>query len=548
MDTKFYGSFVLVLHSHIPYVIGQNRLEEEMLLDAAIETYIPLLGVFNRLVSEGISPRTTIGISPVLAEQLAHPEFKTKLREYCELKAEFARQDSEEFRSEHPHPRWLARRWEQFYTETDRLFNRTYGKDIIGAFKELQDNGHIELITCAATHPYLPALLEDTSIEAQIKLAIQTHRHHFGNSPRGIWVPECGYRPAGQWRPRYTSRQSEASRFRHGVETVLSENELEFFVIDQHQLEKANPTDLHKTLLDTYRVGGSEVPKQPVTVFTRDSNLSEQVWLKQRGYPGNGAYLDFHKRHAEGVHRYWKITDEDVPMGNKQFYHPDDAAVKIAEHAGHYKWLITQSLRTNFEHTGQAKLIMTAFDTELFGHWWFEGPEWLYTVLKYIDADPEIGTMTCSEYLDQQPAYNWVYLPESSWGANFDSSTWLNPEVEWTWERIYHAEHEMSQLAKAFGEKDDPTLQRILNQSIRELLILQASDWQFMVTNWSTRDLAEKRLVERHEDFKRLAKLAWDYGGKRDVSQREWHFLHECEQLNQIFTDVDINWYIEKSP
>ena len=548
MDTKFYGSFVLVLHSHIPYVIGQNRLEEEMLLDAAIETYIPLLGVFNRLVSEGISPRTTIGISPVLAEQLAHPEFKTKLREYCELKAEFARQDSEEFRSEHPHPRWLARRWEQFYTETDRLFNRTYGKDIIGAFKELQDNGHIELITCAATHPYLPALLEDTSIEAQIKLAIQTHRHHFGNSPRGIWVPECGYRPAGQWCPRYTSRQSEASRFRHGVETVLSENELEFFVIDQHQLEKANPTDLHKTLLDTYRVGGSEVPKQPVTVFTRDSNLSEQVWLKQRGYPGNGAYLDFHKRHAEGVHRYWKITDEDVPMGNKQFYHPDDAAVKIAEHAGHYKWLITQSLRTNFEHTGQAKLIMTAFDTELFGHWWFEGPEWLYTVLKYIDADPEIGTMTCSEYLDQQPAYNWVYLPESSWGANFDSSTWLNPEVEWTWERIYHAEHEMSQLAKAFGEKDDPTLQRILNQSIRELLILQASDWQFMVTNWSTRDLAEKRLVERHEDFKRLAKLAWDYGGKRDVSQREWHFLHECEQLNQIFTDVDINWYIEKSP
>ena len=546
MDTKFYGSFVLVLHSHIPYVIGQNRLEEEMLLDAAIETYIPLLGVFNRLVSEGISPRTTIGISPVLAEQLAHPEFKTKLREYCELKAEFARQDSEEFRSEHPHPRWLARRWEQFYTETDRLFNRTYGKDIIGAFKELQDNGHIELITCAATHPYLPALLEDTSIEAQIKLAIQTHRHHFGNSPRGIWVPECGYRPAGQWCPRYTSRQSEASRFRHGVETVLSENELEFFVIDQHQLEKANPTDLHKTPLDTYRVGGSEVPKQSVTVFTRDSNLSEQVWLKQRGYPGNGAYLDFHKRHAEGVHRYWKITDEDVPMGNKQFYHPDDAAVKIAEHAGHYKWLITQSLRTNFEHTGQAKLIMTAFDTELFGHWWFEGPTWLYTLIKYIDADSEIRTTTCSEYLDQQPAYNWVYLPESSWGANFDSSTWLNPEVEWTWERIYHAEHEMQQLAKAFGAKDDPTLQRILDQSIRELLILQASDWQFMVTNWSTRDLAEKRLVERHEDFKRLAKLAWDYGGGREVSQREWHFLHECEQLNQIFADVDINWYIEK--
>ena len=545
MDTKCYGSFVLVLHSHIPYVIGQNRLEEEMLLDAAIETYIPLLEVFNRLVSEGISPQVTIGISPVLAEQLAHPEFKTKLSEYCELKAEFARQDNAEFKRSHPHLPWLAGRWEKFYTETDRIFTQTYGKDIVGAFRELQDNGHIELITCGATHPYLPALLEDTSIEAQIKLAVQTHCHHFGNLPRGIWVPECGYRPAGQWCARYTSRQSQPSRFRNGIETVLSENELEFFVIDEHQLDSSAPTDLNKTPLETYLVGGSEVPKVPVTVFTRDSSLSEQVWLKERGYPGNGAYLDFHKRHAQGGHRYWKITDADVPMQDKQPYHPDDAKSRIVDHAGHYKWLISERLRTHCDTGDEVKLVMTAFDTELFGHWWFEGPEWLYTVLKYVDADPELRTMTCSEYLDQQPAYNWVYLPESSWGANFDSSTWLNPEVEWTWERIYHAEHEMRELAKAFaGRTDDPTVGRILRAAIRELLIMQASDWQFMVTNWSTRDLAEKRLVERHEDFKRLAKLAWDYGGGRSVSGREWHFLHECEQLNQVFTDVDIDWYV----
>ena len=138
-------------------------------------------------------------------------------------------------------------------------------------------------------------------------------------------MPECGYRPAGQWCARYTSRQSQPSRFRNGIETVLSENELEFFVIDEHQLDSSAPTDLNKTPLETYLVGGSEVPKVPVTVFTRDSSLSEQVWLKERGYPGNGAYLDFHKRHAQGGHRYWKITDADVPMQDKQPYHPDDA-------------------------------------------------------------------------------------------------------------------------------------------------------------------------------------------------------------------------------
>ena len=517
-----------------------------MLLDAAIETYLPLLNVLNRLVQEGISPRITIGISPVLAEQLAHPEFKAKLREYCWLKAEFARRDEEEFKPHSPHIQWLAQRWQAFYTETDRVFNDTYKRDVVGAFRQLQEDGHIEVITCGATHPYLPALLEDASIAAQIKLAVQTHWHHFGSSPRGIWIPECGYRPSGWWTPKYTSRQAESAKYRQGIDAFLGENDLDFFIIDQHQLDRATPSDLFKTPLDTYYAGGSEVPKNPVTVFTRDGALSEQVWLRQRGYPGDGAYLDFHKRHANGKHRYWKITDEEVPIDHKHLYYPEDAEYHIAEHAEHYKRLIAESLWANFENTGHAKLLMTAFDTELFGHWWFEGTSWLYYVLKYIAADPEIGTATCAEYLDQQPAYDWVYLPESSWGANYDSGTWMNPEVEWMWERIYHAEHEMRELAKAFvHRKEEATLGRVLRQLIRELLILQGSDWQFMVTNWSTRDLAEKRLVERHEDFKRLAALVWDYGHGRSVAPSEWHFLHECEQVNKIFQHVDLAWYAE---
>ena len=287
------------------------------------------------------------------------------------------------------------------YSNNLRLFRGTPTHRLHGA-------RHIELITCGATHPYFPALLEDGSIQAQIKLAIQTHRHHLGASPRGIWMPECGYRPACWWKPTYTSRQAEPAKYRQGIDTVLSANDLEFFVIDPHQLERAEPSDIFRTPVDTYYVGGSEVPKKPVTVFTRDDSLSQQVWFSRRGYPGDGAYLDFHKRHAEGKHRYWKITDQHVPIGHKHLYYPDDAERKIREHAGHYKWLLAQSLRTNFEQTGQAKLLMTAFDTELFGHWWFEGPSWFYYVLKYIAADPEIRTVTCSEYLDQQPAYKGV--------------------------------------------------------------------------------------------------------------------------------------------
>jgi 1,4-alpha-glucan branching enzyme len=189
-------------------------------------------------------------------------------------------------------------------------------------------------------------------------------------------------------------------------------------------------------------------------------------------------------------------------------------------------------------------LAMTAFDAELFGHWWFEGPTFLYYVIKWIAADPEIKSVTCSEYLDQNPADIWVHLPESSWGRNYDSSTWINPEVEWTWERIYHAEKEIQYLAKDFASrKNDQTLQRIIKQAIRELFILQASDWQFMITNWSTRDLAEKRVVERHEDFKRLAKMAWDYGHGRNVPEEEWVFLHHCEMRNDVFPEPELDWF-----
>jgi 1,4-alpha-glucan branching enzyme len=543
MRHNFYGSFVLVLHFHIPYVLHHDPIEEEMILEATAETYIPLLNVFYSLVEEGISPKVTCTISPVLAEQLANPYFKTRFEDYCLMKADFARRDQREFEGKSEHMRYLARRWEEYYTERLRDFNERYEKDLIGAFRRLQDEGHVELMTCGATHAYFPVLCQDTSIQAQVKMAVKCHTHHFGRQPRGIWLPECGYRPACHWSPPLTSYSFLPPYPRKGIEEFLSENDLEFFVVDYHQLVRAWPDDLWKTPLDTYYVNGPRIPKKPVTIFVRDFQLSFQVWSHDMGYPGDGVYLDFHKRHADGKLRYWKITHNRLDMAFKDLYYPDDAAQKLTEHAGHYKWLIAQSLKANYYNTGQAKLVMTAFDAELFGHWWFEGPQWLYHVLKWVHADPEIKAATCSEYMDEDPASNWVWLPESSWGNNFDNSTWMNKEVEWVLERVYHAEHEIQHLARAFSESDDANLGRILRQVMRELFILQASDWEFMITNWSTRNLAEKRVVERHEDFKRLAKMAWDYGGGSGVDEPEWRFLQECELRNEIFMDPEIRWF-----
>ncbi|MBI1747167.1 MAG: DUF1957 domain-containing protein [Acidobacteria bacterium] len=545
MSEQFFGSFVLVLHTHLPLALKHDRMDEEWIFEGAAETYIPLLNIFNRLVKEGISPKVTIGLSPVLAEQLVHPHFIHGFKEYCQSKIDYAQKDEKEFESGNPLMAELARGWQKFYTKTLSYFKERYQENLINAFKILQDDGHIEIMSCAATHPYLPALSEDTSIQAQVKMAVKSYQRLFGTAPQGMWLPECGYRPPGQWQNPVPARHDEPPRRRKGLEEFLSENGIAYFVVDDHQLQKAFPPDLNKTPFDTYFVSGAQIPKQPVTIFARDTGLSVQVWRHQVGYPGDGVYLDFHKKHAAGRLRYWKITAADLDLAYKQIYYPDDALkYRVPEHAGHYKWLIKESLKANFYNTGRAKLAMTAFDTELFGHWWFEGPLWLYNVIKWINQDPEIDMCTCREYVKRDPAFNFVALPESSWGNHFDSSTWINPEVYWVLDRVHQAEHEIKRLAEEFAfHQDDATLRRILDHAVRELLFLQASDWEFMITNWSTRDHAERRVVEHFEDFKRVVKMAWDYGHGRPVPQSDWDYLSSLEYCREIFPDPDIAWY-----
>ncbi len=553
MAYDFYGSFVLVLHSHIPYVLRHDTIGEEWLFDSVAECYIPLLNILNRLVGEGICPKVTIGLTPVLVEQLNDPYFISQFEAYCQRKQEHAEGDRNRFKHFDPDMAYLAKLWRRFYGRTLSIFRRRYGQNLIAAFKGLQDQGHIELITSMATHCYSPLLREDTSIQAQIKLARKSYQSHFGRMPAGLWLPECGYRPSYVWTPPVKNGNEDNYPYlRKGVEEFLDENDIDYFIVSNEQLQKAWSQDNHNTPLDIYFAGGAQVTNKPVTVFARDACISEQVWNFFGGYPGDSNYLDFHKRHADSRLRYWKTTDRRFDMSQKHTYYlPYVKQYKIPEHAGHYKWLIKESLKANYQHTGQPTLIMTAFDTELFGHWWFEGPAWLYRVIKWINADPEINMLTCSEYRQRHSPRKHIHLTESSWGRGNDNNVWINPETEWIWGRIYHAEKEIRYLAYEFAwRKEDQLLQRIIDQCIRELLLLQASDWGFMITHDSTKNYAEQRVVEHHENFKRLVKIAWDYGHGRWVDEKEWGVLYECETKNNIFPKPELDWYakLEHNP
>ncbi|MDI6791296.1 MAG: DUF1957 domain-containing protein [bacterium] len=565
-----YGNFALVLHAHLPYVIAHVKWPHGMdwLNEAVAETYIPLLNVLNRLVDEGISPKLTIGISPILTEQLADDSFKVKCVSYIQDKINDALYNQTEFnRFNRPQMIELSKFWEDYYTQIMIDFKEKYGADLVGAFKKLQDEGHIEIITCAATHGYLPLLSQDVSVQAQIKHGVANYTRHYECSPRGIWLPECAYRPGYEWTPPVGEKA--APRLRKGIEEFLSENQLEYFIADSHlvvggkapgvyidrfealriwsQFEKEyqeRPKETDKSPHEVYLVGGSYLEsKKPVAVFTRHPAAGFKIWHGESGYPGDGWYLDFHKKHFPGGHRYWRETSAESDPANKYEYEPDKARESIPENAGQFKGLIKDRLRGYYETTGKPGILVAPFNAELFGHWWFEGSEWLYHVLKQVAQDPEVEMATCGSYLDQNPPARVISLPEGSWGEGGGHWIWLNERTKWSWKYIYEVEIEMQELVGELGQRNDKELRSILKQAARELLLLQSSDWQFLISTWSDRDYAEMRLVEHYQNFKRLAIMARRYSRDEWIDPGEWNFLGYCEERNRAFANVEPQWW-----
>jgi len=569
---KEIGFFTLVLHSHLPYVLSHGRWPHgtDWLNEATAETYIPLLNVFNRLIREGMSPKATIGLTPVLTEMLAHPSFKDEFSSYLGQKIEATENDIKEFEDlgQSPMAR-LARMWEGFYKDIERDFNEVYGQNLVKAFRDLQDGGHIEIITCAATHGYLPLLSQDTSIHVQIRQALAGYERHYGRRPRGIWLPECAYRPGYRWAPPIDTGKKVEPYPRKGIEEFLSENHIEYFFIDSHLLRggkamgvyldrfealqqlwkrfedqyKPLPEDTERSPYKVYWVGTSR-GKMPVAIFTRDPKTGLQVWSGEWGYPGDGNYLDFHKKRFPGGLRYWKVTNARADLADKEEYIPENVQPRILEQAHHFKELVKMTLKEHRATTGEAGVVVSPYDSELLGHWWFEGPEWLYHTIRGLCQDGEVRLVTAGEYLDRVRPREVIALPEGSWGEGGYHWIWFNHMNQWTWRHIYGAEEEMMELAREYGDKKgDGVLQAILKQAAIELLLLQASDWQFLISTFSAKDYAEMRVVRHYEDFKRLASLARRKGKGEVLKEGDSHFLEFCQKRDDIFPDMDISWF-----
>ena len=545
-----YGTFALVLHSHLPYVLMHDRLEEEWLFEAVVESYLPLLQAFYRLVWQGVSPRVTVGVTPVLLEQIADSRFAPRLLAYLEQKSHAAREDQAFFRrNSEPAQERLARLWEEFYRRTSLFFREDLSSDIIGAFRRLQKQGHLELIASAATHAYLPLLGFDASVQAQVALGVRCYQRHFRARPRGFWLPECAYRPAAYWTPPMDGMAGLKPTARAGVDQILASVGLRYFFVDARQLAGSSLGYPRHSPCRLYTLTHKEEENSfPMAIFSRDFETTARVWQHDSGYPGDPLYLEFHKKQGEGGLRYWRITDRRTTLAYKQPYMPELAFAQVNTNVTQFVQVLRERLLGHWRRTGERGIVVAAFDTELFGHWWFEGPQWVSELLRQLATVPEVRVTTCSEYLDEHPPRQTIQLQESSWGDGGDHRVWWQSSTQRLWRNQYQAECDMQDLNKRLKTaRLDDRLVCLLRQCGRELLLLQSSDWPFMIGTRSTPDHAQQRVALHYENFQCCRRVIEQYVNNETIVEEDWRRFATMEQQDALFSDLDPHVFGEKS-
>ncbi len=561
------GSFCLVLHGHLPYVLRHGIWPhgEDWLYEAAAETYLPLLSMIGECALYKVPARITIGLTPVLIEQLSHDHFKEGFEHYLADRVERAKEDRRDFEAwGNGHLVYLADRWAQYYTDLGEQFEKI-GRDIPRAYGNWANEGIIEVLTSAATHSYMPLLYEDSSIRAQLRAGLASSHRILGFKPTGMWLPECAYRPGGAWsNPIGWAGKGD----RLSLESMIADETINHFFVENHLIENSRSEWVRND--GWHKVGWEEAEKyaargwrnvyEPamvnsdgtspgrVAVFGRDPRVCEQVWSGSIGYPADGIYLEFHKKHGErrGL-RYWKVTGPKVDLGDKHMYYPDDIKGRVFEHAQHFCRFVKQRLWDYHNQTGRRGVAMASFDAELFGHWWFEGPQFLRDVIMTLNSDPDVELLTTAEHLEKFPPDKTVALPEGSWGEGGDHRVWANDRVKWMWDIEYRCEALFGKMTFQLPWQKDKQVADLLKKAARELLLLQASDWEFVVTRGQAVDYGIKRFMLHVGRFETLIdlceKLTRDstYLGK--LNEVERHEVADADLHDIIFPEIDLNWW-----
>ena len=551
------GSFVFMLHSHLPYyrMAGMWPFGEENLYECMSETYVPLLNAISELYEEeGIKAKLTVGITPILAEQLNDHHLQEGFVEYLDTRIAAVAKDLDRYpdpKVEHSqHLKYLAKYYFDWFNHIKDCFVNKYNKDLISAFKKYQDLGCIEITTSGATHGFSPLLATDSNLNAQFKIGSDTTKRLFGKKAKGAWLPECAYRQGYE----FVGKDGQ-KKWRPAIEVTLQNNDIEYFFTESHVIEGGNSVghrrvvgiygnieyiplpEREATGYDTY--SAYWLPDAQVAVMGRNDRAGFQVWSAADGYPGDGVYREFHKKDDKSGMNYWRITSSNTDLGDKMLYDPVLAMNQVNSNSDHYTTLLYHLLNDYKKANNKNGLIMVSFDTELYGHWWFEGVEFIKQVVRKLhNFLPEIERLTAGEYLEKHPPVDTIQIPESSWGQGGHFYVWLNHLTEWMWPIINGCEKRIIDIVAKYEKiPEDKLLHRALNQLARENLLLQSSDWPFLITTWQAKDYATERFEEHVARFEKIA----DMIEAGNINEEE---LVKIESIDNCFPVIDYRVYL----
>ncbi|MGM0599149.1 MAG: glycoside hydrolase family 57 protein [Candidatus Rifleibacteriota bacterium] len=522
------GFLSLVLHAHLPFVRHpehEDMMEERWLFEAIIETYIPLIRVFTRLLQEKVKFRITMSVTPPLANMLQDKLLSDRFLLYLQNLISLTEKEIDRTRLM-PELQANAKHYYKKFCETLETYEE-WQRDLVAAFAFFQRAGVLEIVTCCATHGYLPLMMnQPEAVNAQIEMAVIDYREKFDQDPRGIWLAECAYQP--------------------GVDKFLKKHGIKYFFVDTHGILYANPRPWYGVYAPVECSSG-------VVAFGRDVESSRQVWSAHEGYPGDFYYREFYRdigfdldldylapyMHETGIRlntgiKYHRITSRKDEK--KQFYDYKRAMEKVEEHATHF----IESREKQIRHLGgiikRRPVVVAPYDAELFGHWWYEGPEFIYRVLKKAGGNKsEITLATPSDYLEQYPENQHATPSMSSWGHKGYNEYWLDKSNDWIYPHQHTAAKRMIELSNRFVNADG-LLKRALNQAARELMLLQSSDWAFILKTNTTVEYARKRIKDHTFRFNKLYETI-----KTDNINEEW--LAEVERRDNIFPQMDYRVY-----
>lgn len=518
------GLMALVLHAHLPYVRHpeyERFLEENWLFEALSETYLPLLRVFRGLERDGIPFRLTLSLSPTLTSMFEDELLCRRYTAHLDRLIELGERELERTAGDPALSKPAAMYHELFRRSRDD-FLMLYNGDILKGFRHFHESGHLDLITTTATHAFLPMYREvPRMIRGQLRIALENHERLFSSSPKGFWLPECGYFP--------------------GLEEYLEPYGIEYFLSSAHGVLYAEDRPRRGVYAPVMTPNG-------ISVFGRDRAASEAIWSAEDGFPSHPDYRDFYRdigfdlaedyigpyaidagKRVNTGFKYHAITgktDEKVP------YDPEKGAARARIDAEVFLQNRIRQCRLISEVMDRPPVITAPFDAELFGHWWFEGPIFIDAFFRALaEKRSGLALVTPGDYLRVWPESQVTRPAFSSWGDRGYGQVWLDGSNDWIYRHTHKIVDRMGHLLELYPDETG-LKRRTLNQAARELLLSQASDWPFIIKTGTTVPYAERRVKSHISNFNRIYESL-----KHNAVRTEW--LTNLEKSNNIFRDID---------